>query len=336
VRCQESAEEEVFLSPILSRDGVNYNCLRPALNMVFYLGDFMKFAKENLHREAEKLTMPRLAMAEVDLCQFSSLDANMQSCSRESFLEAHVGKNNPIVTESSVYNKYNVTNSQSLGDFPHAGMFRDRRTAFKLNAEQIRSRAAVTTRMITLYWEYMRLQLTTTWNGMEMDLWMSDRVHRCAQCVNRLQGTLCENVSLALDWSTADLADESYSSMQCFLHDEVASAWFSVNAAMCRFNRTGKANPLNLTLIWAMMCSDVLTFLGLHNESWCWKLFPVMVASGMGHLCALTEDGHAARKQCILLSKPNSAGFNAVVIKAVDRFLQLVREVSPAARVYLV
>jgi hypothetical protein len=324
VKCSKDADEQIDLAPILSRDGVNYNCLEPDLCMEFYLKDWMACAKEGMYREVEKLTMPKLAMALLDFFQFSSLE----NFNRENFIKAHVGDNNPVVTETSVHEKYRFSGVQSLGDFPRAGMYADRRKVFRLNADQIRNPDEVTPEVMQLYHEYMRLQLTTTWNGLEMDAWMSDRVHRCAQCVQQLSPDLCDNVAAALKWASEGLTTDAAQSMQSLAHDEVSNTWSRLNAAMCFLNKTGKANPLNLCLVWGMLCSDVLTYLGMHNESWRWVMFPILVAPGMGHLLAQTEDGHAMRGECIMLAKPNAAGLDEVVIKLASACMMLVSEVS--------
>jgi hypothetical protein len=175
----------------------------------------------------------------------------------------------------------------------------------------------------------MRLQLTTTWNGLEMDAWMSDRVHRCAQCVRRLTPDMCNNIGLSLDWATSDLSVESGRSMQAVMHDEISNTWGRINAALVRMNRTTKANPLNLSMVWGLLCSDVLTHLGMHNDSWRWVMYPILVAPGMGHLRAQSEDGHAARVNCVLLAKPNAVGLDEVVLKIMTWCLTMVDQVIP-------
>ena len=323
-KCSEDPEAEVGMEPIFLQEN-----LKEDLIMRLYLRDFMAFAREGLYAEAEKLTMPVLVRALLDLFQFSSLDSNMQSYSRESFIKAHVGENNEIVTETSVHTKYKITDAQSMGDFPRAGMFADRRKGFKLNAEQIRVPTAVTMGMIQLYMDYLRLQLTTTWNCLEMDAWMSNRVHRCAQCVRQLSPDLCDRIGAALNWAGSDLSEEAARSMQSLAHDEISNTWSRINAALCRLNRTGKANPLNLSMVWGLLCSDVLTHLGLHNETWRWVMYPILVAPGMGHLRAQTEDGHASRVDCVLLAKPNAVGLNEVVLKVVSWCMTMVDQVLP-------
>jgi len=328
-KCADSPDEEVTLEPILSHEGRNLNCLSTDLDMVFYLKDFMAFAREGLYREAEKLTMPKLVMAVVDLFQFSTLDTNMRNYSKDNFIRAHVGEFNEVVTETSVHTKYKVTDVQSLGDFPRAGMFGDRRKAYKLNANQIRDSDIVTEDMLQLYHDYMRLQLTTTWNGLEMDAWMSDRVHRCAQCVRRLSTEICDRVSDALLWAADETSIEAGHTIQLMLHDEVSNTWCRINSALVRMNRTTKANPLNLSMVWGLLCSDVLTHLGMHNDSWRWVMYPILVAPGMGHLRAQSEDGHAARVNCVLLAKPNAVGLDEVVLKIMTWCLTMVDQVIP-------
>jgi hypothetical protein len=135
-------------------------------------------------------------------------------------------------------------------------------------------------------------------------------------------------VAAALKWASEGLTTDAAQSMQSLAHDEVSNTWSRLNAAMCFLNKTGKANALNLSSIWAMLCSDVLTFLGMHNESWRWVMFPILIAPGMGHLLAQTEDGHAVRGECIMLAKPNAAGLDEVVIKLASACMMLVSEVS--------
>jgi len=120
---------------------------------------------------------------------------------------------------------------------------------------------------------------------------MSDRVQWSAYCLEQLESKLCGNVSSALEWTMSDISEQSRQNVQMLIHDEIAFTWGSLNAGMCRFNRTAKANPLNLSLVWAVLCSDILTHLGLHNETWRWIMYPIMVVAGEFHMarCAPHE-----------------------------------------------
>jgi hypothetical protein len=131
----------------------------------------------------------------------------------------------------------------------------------------------------------------------------------------QVEPTLCEKLSAALGWTLADAPDEAADGLQLVMHEETAFAWFRLNAGLVKLNRTAKANPLNLSLVWAVLCSDVLTHLGLNNETWRWIMYPIMVVAGMGHLRARSEGAHTARSDCPLTAKPNMAGLDEVVIK---------------------
>jgi hypothetical protein len=42
-------------------------------------------------------------------------------------------------------------------------------------------------------------------------------------------------------------------------------------------NKHIRANAVNLTTLWAIMISDVLTHLGSHHETWNWMMYTVQV-----------------------------------------------------------
>jgi hypothetical protein len=147
--------------------------------------------------------------------------------------------------------------------------------------------------------------------------------------VRRLSPEICDRVGDALQWATTDLSVESGRSLQAVMHDEISNTWGRINAGLVRLNRTTKANPLNLSMVWGLICSDVLTHLGMHNDSWRWVMYPLLVAPGMGHLRAQSEDGHAARVNCVLLAKPNAVGLDEVVLKIMTWCLTMVDQVIP-------
>jgi len=118
------------------------------------------------------------------------------------------------------------------------------------------------------------------------------------------------------------MPDDNRQGSQQLMHDENAWAYARLNSALCFLNATVKANPLNLCIIWGMLKSDVLTFLGLHNQTWRWMMYCMQVAPLFGHLRTQTEDGHAARGECIFTAKPNSVGLNEVIVKTVNFCLE--------------
>lgn len=329
--CTREPDKELDLRPILSNNGHNYNLLNPKLNMIFTLSNFMKFAKEPKVSEMDRITIPKLGIAVIDLFLFFETNAVMSHMQSLDFIAAHVGEHatKEIVTETKIAMKYRVTDVQSLEDFPKAGQLKSARDGYKRNAIKLMqeidcSSYQVDQRMVDYYNSYLRLQFTATTNGLLMDTWMSDRVIRCATIVNELVGELCpcKLVNEALAWAWDEMPIENKKHAQCLMHDEIVFTWARLNNGLCVFNRTIKANPLNLAIVWGMLKSDVLTFLGLHNQTWRWIMFCMQIAPCFGHLRTQTEDGHAARGECILTAKPNSVGLNEVIIKTVNYCLE--------------
>jgi len=274
-------------APILSNEaGESFNRLKPDVLMELRLHPgYLEFSRQNSFSEAEKLTMPKVVIALVDYFFFS---AGCDSIQRDAFIIAHIGSVHEVVTETGIFFKYKTSMSQSIADFPQAGMRRAQRSAMKTNMASLHA-SVVTVDVAKLFNDFLFLQYTTTWAGFGMDVWMSDRVQWSAYCLEQLQPTLCSNVSDALAWTTSDISDPTLNNLQYLIHDEIAFTWGSLNAGLCRFNRTTKANPLNLSLVWAVLCSDVLTHLGLHNETWRWIMYPIMVVAGNSCLNLLHE-----------------------------------------------
>ena len=51
-------------------------------------------------------------------------------------------------------------------------------------------------------------------------------------------------------------------------------------------------------------------------------MYCMQIAPLYGHMRAHTEDGHAAKSDCILTAKPNSVGLNEVIVKTVNFCLE--------------
>jgi len=322
----ERENDKVFDYPFLLRKGSrSYNLLPTKLNMVFQLHNYMKFSKDNVYKDAERLAMPKLGIALVDLFVFFENNDMFRSMDSINFIKAHVGEQlaTEVVTETRIAMKYRVTDVQSLEDFPKAGQHKAARDGYKRNAAKF-VQDTVTLDVVNFYNSYLRLQYTATMNGLLMDSWMSDRVYKAAIVLDQLVGDLCPCVRTreALAWADSIMPDDNRQGSQQLMHDENAWAYARLNSALCFLNATVKANPLNLCIIWGMLKSDVLTFLGLHNQTWRWMMYCMQVAPLFGHLRTQTEDGHAARGECIFTAKPNSVGLNEVIVKTVNFCLE--------------
>ena len=167
-------------------------------------------------------------------------------------------------------------------------------------------------RCIHTYENYMRAQSTIHTQAILVDLMMSDRVLHCAQCLDRLSGRISEGIRKAFNHEVP--GDIAKLQREAFAAYPDAAFHVKLLHTMSRHNRHIRANAVNLTTLWAIMISDVLTHLGAHHETWNWMMYTVQVMGGGGHLRAMTDD-HGSRTQVTFTSKPNSVGFNAVITK---------------------
>lgn len=313
---QNSAESFIMPS-LLSDQGVNYNCLRTKLNMIFCLENF---------KDTDRICIPKLGMAMIDLFLFFEKSDLVNSMNTMDFVIAHVGElmATQIVTVSEIAKKYKLNSDlQSLEDFPRAGLHKSARDTFKRNAQKMielsETKDQVSDKLAQYYLNYLKLQSTATKNGLVMDAWMSDRVYRSALLIEQLVGLKnpCDVVYHALKWAFnfRSQTDTTANMLAC---SPVAFTWFRFNLSLCKLNESVKANPMNLALIWGMLKGDVLTFMGMHNQTWRWMMYCMQIAPCWGHLRTVTEDGHAARSECTLTAKPNSVGLNEVVIKTTN------------------
>jgi hypothetical protein len=59
---------------------------------------------------------------------------------------------------------------------------------------------------------------------------------------------------------------------------------YSILSSMCLLNESARLNSLNLSALFALITSDILSFLGAHHKTWIYKQFTVIVVGGNGHL----------------------------------------------------
>ena len=313
----ENPAVELIANTVLCENTTNMNFLPSKLNMVFCLENF---------RENDQITIPKLGLAMFDMFLFFETSCLLGSMNQLDFIVAHVGEfmTTQIVTVSEIMKKYKSnSDSASLEDFPKAGLLKSARDTFKRNLNKLLSQQeeknVVTLEVATFYENYLLLQFNATKNGIMMDAWMSERVYRGGLLLEQLVGQHdpCANVKAALQWAFEFRSTTNTMGNQ-LIHSPCGHTWHRLNLALCKLNESIKANPMNLTLIWGMLKGDVLTFMGLHNQTWRWMMYCMQVAPCWGHLRTLTEDGHAARSECALTAKPNSVGLNEVVIKTAN------------------
>jgi hypothetical protein len=159
-----------------------------------------------------------------------------------------------------------------------------------------------------------------------VDLMMSDRVLNCAQCLDRLGSRINDGVRAGFQAEVQGV--EAQQQRRLFLAYPDMAYFIRLLHVMSYNNRTIRANAVNLTTLWNLLVSDVLTHLGSHHETWSWMMYTVQVMGGAGHLRAHTDD-HSSKTHVVFTAKPNSVGFNAVITKMFRSFSTMVSELLP-------
>ena len=128
---------------------------------------------------------------------------------------------------------------------------------------------------VTAYHNFIRAQSTIHNQAVLVDLMMSDRVLHCAQCLDRLGNRINAGVREALH---RDVAGPEASLQRKHLRAYPDTAYFlRLMHVMSLHNKHIRANAVNLTTLWAIMISDILTHLGSHHETWNWMMYTVQV-----------------------------------------------------------
>ena len=287
------------------------------MNMTFNLNKWLDGLTAPLEK-AELLRMPQLAIATltpfqyVTVCDVSSIE----------FIRAHIGDAGEDLDETKLSHKYSMDNG-SWGDMPHAGMFKNSRESIRTSLKTILEGENSLERCIGTYQNYMRAQSTIHTQAVLVDLMMSDRVLHCAQCLDRLSTRIHAGVRRAFSKTVPDVHAKTQRELMAAYPD--SAYYLKLMHTLSLHNKHIRANAVNLSTLWAILISDVLTHLGSHHETWNWMMYTVQVMGGAGHLRAITDD-HGSRAQVTFTSKPNSVGFNAVITKTVKAFSTLVTE----------
>lgn len=289
------------------------------MNMTFNLNKWLDGSTAALDR-AELLRMPQLAIATLTPFQYVTICDS----SPAEFIRAHIGDAGEDLDETKLGLKYSVDNG-SWGDIPHSNMYKSSRESIKTSLKTMLGESL--THRIHTYHNYLRAQSTIHTQAVLVDLMMSDRVLHCAQCLDRLSSRINESVRRA--FRNTEVSGAVAASQRNVYRAFPDSAYFvRLLHSLSYHNRHIKANAVNLTTLWALLVSDVLTHLGAHHETWNWMMYTVQVMGGAGHLRAQTDD-HGSRTQVIFTSKPNSVGFNAIITKTFKAFSTLVTELLP-------
>ena len=302
----------------------NVHCF---MNMTFNLSRWLDHGTFCPRDRAEPLRMPQLAIATLTPFQYVAIC----SVSPAEFIRAHIGDAGEDVDETKLAQKYSQDNG-SWGDMPHGGMYRSARDSFRSSlktlidaGDNLQQEEAVCRRMST-YQNYLRAQGTIHTQAVLVDLMMSDRVLNCAQSLDRLNHRINEGVRTA--FQTEMQGVEAQQQRASFLAYPDMAYLIRLLHTLSFHNKSIRANAVNLTTLWNLLVSDVLTHLGSHHETWSWMMYTVQVMGGAGHLRAHTDD-HSSKIHVVFTSKPNSVGFNAVITKMFKAFSTSVSELLP-------
>jgi hypothetical protein len=290
------------------------------MNMAFNLSRWLdgnSFSKER----AEPIRMPQLAIPTLTPFQYVAICA----VSPSEFIRAHIGDAGDDVDETKLTQKYSQDNG-SWGDMPHGGMYRSARDSFRSSLKTLLDNDPGSTRRMATYQNYLRAQSTIHTQAVLVDLMMSDRVLNCAQCLDRLSHRINEGIKAAFQQEVQGA--EAHQQRTSFLAYPDMAYLIRLLHVLSVNNKSIRANAVNLTTLWNLLVSDVLTHLGSHHETWSWMMYTVQVMGGAGHLRAHTDD-HSSKTHVIFTSKPNSVGFNAVITKMFRAFSTLISELLP-------
>ena len=292
------------------------------MNMTFHISRWLD-GNSCTRERAEPLRMPQLSIATLTPFQYVAIC----SVSPAEFIRAHIGDAGEDVDETKLAQKYSQDNG-SWGDMPHGGMYRSARDSFRSSLKTLLETdpGGVSKRMST-YQNYLRAQSTIHTQAVLVDLMMSDRVLNCAQCLDRLSPRINEGVRAAFQQGEVQ-GQEAQQQRTAFMAYPDSMYLIHLLHTLSHNNKSIRANGVNLTTLWNILVSDVLTHLGAHHETWSWMMYTVQVMGGAGHLRAHTDD-HSTKTHVVFTSKPNSVGFNAVITKMFKAFSTLVTELLP-------
>lgn len=296
----------------------NVHCF---MNMTFNLSRWLDHGSFCSKERAEPLRMPQLAIATLTPFQYVAIC----SVSPSEFIRAHIGDAGDDVDETKLAQKYSQDNG-SWGDMPHGGMYRSARDSFRSSLKTLLDTDPGMSRRMSTYQNYLRAQSTIHTQAVLVDLMMSDRVLNCAQCLDRLSHRINDGVRTAFLSEVQGL--EAQQQRTSFLAFPDMVYFVRLLHTLSFHNKSIRANAVNLTTLWNLLVSDVLTHLGSHHETWSWMMYTVQVMGGAGHLRAHTDD-HSSKIHVVFTSKPNSVGFNAVITKMFKAFSTLVSELLP-------
>ena len=313
-------EDVLSMQEMLFSDDGEFIPCKCAINMVFYAS--IKDQKDLLTR---RIAFPLLVSTLLTNFKFVNQGSSERwRRVRDGYIMAQCGSDQTELTPVRLHQFYR---SSKNVNYPEAGIYLGMRKAM----ESLLTKENVLDDVDT-YMQYI-LYCQTILNEQQIDgFFMSERVRYGAELLRRAKPDMNEGVMRAMRYFGHGLSRRENQILQHVLHDDCMHTMFLIQRGLCFMNRSIKATTINLGLVFAAIVSDVLTFLGMDNNSWTWCFFPMLICGGGGHLRAQTEDGHSQKTECVYLAKASSVGFNAVVVSTMNAVLTLVSYVFPDLR----
>lgn len=264
--------------PEIIPPGIGNDFVWPALNF--------QIRMNNSHEPMEKfegmqkVRFPAVAIAILGF--LLSADSEDTLGSLEQFVMPHVKNMMEIATFTLMAEKYGGIKNMTA-DLPRAGMYCPTRRTFELSLNTLN--ASGIDRLVEAYVRYISSNLTFLARGERGNLFCSFRVQNTAEIIDMLKKRdMPQKIGEGLEYAASRMPEAMRDLEQKLLCDEEMQTLYEIMASMCLLNESARLNALNLSALFALVISDMVSFLGAHQTTWIYKQFTVIVVGGNGHL----------------------------------------------------
>ena len=204
----------------------------------------------------------------------------------DSFLEyvrPYVEHDLQVATQFLMTNKYERQGGGS--DMPHAGRLLSAQKSLQTALAILKDDPADGVGLcVSTFLKYLSTRIGIA-EREEKNVYNSHRVSESSKILDSLvKRNLPGCVSDALMFASDRMAVDRRALEQRILPFDEMVAMYELQSAVMVFNESAKLNALNLSAYFALIVSDVLTFLGTHHATWIFKQFTVWTLGGNGHL----------------------------------------------------
>ena len=286
--------------PEIIPSGIGNDLVWTALNFQIHMADSTE--PMDTFEGMQKVRLPDIAIAILGYLLSADSDESLRDTPLEQFIMPHISNKMEIATSSLMKDKYagikNIT-----ADLPRAGMYCSTRRTFELSLATLDASSAGMIRLAEAYTRHIATNLMFLARGELGNLFCSYRVQNTAEIVDQLKKRdIPHKIGESLMYAAARMPEAMRTLEQRLLFDEEMLTLFGILSSMCLLNESARLNSLNLSALFALVTSDILSFLGAHHKTWIYKQFTVIVVGGNGHLRCM---GHP------YVAKRNSSGEGA-------------------------